>query len=391
MIRFEEASKIVIDSAVQVDAETVALTESLGRILARDVVSDMDMPPFDKSAVDGYACRREDLKEELEIIEVVPAGKMPEKRVSAGKCIKIMTGAPVPEGADVVIMVEDVEETGTDLIRYAKNGVKDNICLTGEDIRKDKLVLTAGTRIEPQHIAVLATVGCANPKVYRKIRVGIVSTGDELVEPSEKPKPSQIRNSNAYQLMAQVQKMSADPVYIGIALDTEESTRAMITKAFRACDVVLLTGGVSMGDFDYVPAVLKELNVSLKFKSIAVQPGRPTVFGVQDQKYIFGLPGNPVSSFVQFELLVKPLLYKMAGHDFRPPTLVLPMAKEHRRKKSVRMSWKPVRITEKGTVEPLEYHGSAHINALTLADGLIALPIGKTFLEKGELVDVRQI
>jgi molybdopterin molybdotransferase len=391
MILFEEAYGIVIDSAVQVENETVGLTESLGRILAEDIVSDMDMPPFDKSAVDGYACRNEDLKGELHVIEVVPAGRMPEKKIGPGKCIKIMTGAPVPEGADAVIMVEDVEETGTDRIRYKKNGVKNNICLMGEDIRKDNLVLAAGTRIEPQHIAVLATVGCVNPRVRRKIRVGIVSTGDELVEPSEKPKPSQIRNSNAYQLMAQVEKMNAVPVYVGIALDTEESTREMITKAFRECDVVLLTGGVSMGDFDYVPAVLNELDVSLKFKSIAVQPGRPTVFGIKGQQYIFGLPGNPVSSFVQFELLVKPLLYRIAGHHYQPPTITLPMEKEFQRKKSARLSWKPVRITEKGTVAPLEYHGSAHINALTLADGLIAVPIGKTVLEKGELVHVRQI
>jgi molybdopterin molybdotransferase len=211
------------------------------------------------------------------------------------------------------------------------------------------------------------------------------------VEPYEKPGLSQIRNSNAYQLTAQVRKMGAIPEYLGIASDNIESTREKIMQAFAGNDVVLLTGGVSAGDFDYVPDILAEQGVCLKFDSIAVQPGRPTVFGTLNDKCIFGLPGNPVSSFVQFELLVKPLVYKMTGHDYKPLVLRLVMAEEYRRKRPGRLSWLPVKINERGEVVPLEYHGSAHINALTLADGLISIPIGKTLLEKGELVDVRQI
>ena len=391
MIEFEEALRIVTEARNFIGAERIEMNDSLSRVLAEDVKSDIQMPPFNKSAVDGYACRKSDLEENLEVVEVIKAGRVPQKVITKNQCAKIMTGAPVPEGADTVIMVEDVEEIADNLIRYTKNTVKDNICYIGEDIHTGDVVLIKNTIIEPQHIAVMATAGCVHPLVSKQVRVGVLSTGDELVEPASKPGLSQIRNSNAYQLLAQVKKMGALPDYVGIALDTEESTRGKIQQAFANNDIVLLSGGVSMGDYDYVPQILNEMGVALKFKSIAVQPGRPTVFGVLNTKYIFGLPGNPVSAFVQFELLVKPLIFKLSGHEYTPLTLRMPMAKAYRRKKSGRMSWLPVQINDEGAIVPLEYHGSAHINALTLADGLIAVPIGKTTIEKGDLVDVRQI
>ncbi|MBN2175757.1 MAG: molybdopterin molybdotransferase MoeA [Bacteroidales bacterium] len=391
MITFDEALKIVTSGDVKPETELVGFKSSLNRILAEDVRSDMDMPPFHKSAVDGYACRREDIDAIMEVVEMIPAGKAPGKTIGKNQCAKIMTGAPMPEGADTVIMVEDVEELEKNKIRYLKEKVKDNICYRGEDIRESEVVLKKGTLIQPQHIAVMATAGCVQPLVYRKVRVGLISTGDELVEPEIKPDISQIRNSNAYQLIAQIERMGALGIYYGIALDTEASTREKIVASFRENDIILLTGGVSMGDFDYVPAVLKDLGVEILFKSIAVQPGRPTVFGKKENKFVFGLPGNPVSSFVQFELLVKPLIYKLSGYAYATMKFKLPMAKEYTRKKSTRLSWIPVKINENSAVEPLEYHGSAHINALTIADGLVAVPIGETCLKQGELVDVRQI
>ncbi len=391
MIQFNEALDTVIQSAFLVGTERIGFQNALGRVLAEDVKSDMEMPPFDKSAVDGYACRKEDLLNELEVIEIIPAGKYPLKKVGKNQCSKIMTGAPVPEGADAVIMVEDVEETAKNKIRYLKENVKNNISFRGEDIRENEVVLKKGTCIEPQHIAVMAAVGHIHPLVSKKIRIAIISTGDELVEPETKPALSQIRNSNAYQLVAQAKKIGAEAEYIGIALDTEDSTRKMILNAFRIADIIILTGGVSMGDFDHVPKVLNEMGVQLKFDSIAVQPGRPTVFGLKDRQFIFGLPGNPVSSFVQFELLIKPLVYEMSGHTFEPAKIRLQMGAEYQRKRSARLSLVPIGIDESGKVIPLEYHGSAHINALTMAHGLIAIPIGQTKIEKGEFVDVRLI
>ena len=391
MILFEEALELVKQTEFVKVTERVSFDRSEGRVLAEDIRSDMMMPPFDKSAVDGYACRREDLGNELELIEVIPAGKATEKTVGPNQCAKIMTGAPVPEGADAVIMVEDTEETAAGKIRYLKEKVKDNVCYRGEDIQEGAVVLQKGTLIKPQHIAVLATVGAVGPLVYKKVKVAVISTGDELVEPDKKPGISDIRNSNAYQLKAQIERMGAIADYVGIALDNEESTRKMITRAFDGNDMVLLTGGVSMGDYDFVPKVLNELGVETKFKSIAVQPGRPTVFGTRQRQFIFGLPGNPVSSFVQFELLVKPLIYLLTGYDYQPLNLKLPMGETYTRRKSQRLSWLPVQINEHSEVIPLEYHGSAHINALTVANGLIAIPIGQTQLNKGELVNVRQI
>lgn len=391
MIEFEDALRTVTDLSYEVGTEKVDMLDALNRVLAQDVRSDMNMPPFDKSAVDGYACRKEDILMELKVLETVPAGKMPTMKVGQGECSKVMTGAPIPEGADSVIMVEDTEELEGGTIRYLKDKVKNNICFLGEDIELDAVILEKGTLIQPQHIAVLATAGCTNPVVYRKIRVAVISTGDELVEPDKKPQSSQIRNSNAYQLITQIRKFGAVADYVGIASDTEEDTRKKISRALDGNDVVLLSGGVSMGDFDHVPKVLNDLDVKLKFESIAVQPGRPTVFGSRNRQFIFGLPGNPVSSFVQFELLVKPLLYKLSGLTYRPVNWRLPLGRNYTRRKSGRLSWMPVEINESGEVIPIEYHGSAHINALTAAHGLISIPIGITELRKGELVYVRQI
>lgn len=391
MILFEEALDIVLKAAHKLDTERVDLLSSLSRVLAEDIISDIEMPPFNKSAVDGYACKKEDLLNEMDVIEVIPAGKMPQKAIGSTQCSKIMTGAPVPDGAEVIVMVEHVEETAENKIRYLKDNVKNNVCYRGEDIQLNEKVLSKGTLIKAKHIPVLATAGCSNPQVYRQVRVAVISTGDELVEPHIKPQPSQIRNSNAYQLLAQIQELGAIPQYVGIALDTEESTREMIIKAFEGNDVILLTGGVSMGDFDHVPKILKQLSVKLKFKSIAVQPGRPTVFGTRDHQYIFGLPGNPVSSFVQFELLVKPLIYNLSGFSFQPEVIRLKLGQDYKRRKSGRLSWLPIRINDEGEVMPLDYHGSAHINSLSDANGLIAVPIGTTELFKGDLVDVRQI
>jgi molybdopterin molybdotransferase len=391
MISFEEALEIVENSAVLRGTERVGMMDSLNRVLAEDISSDIQMPPFDKSAVDGYACRRGDVFQVLEVIETIPAGKVPEKKIGANQCSKIMTGAPVPEGADTVIMLEDVVEVGSNQIRYTKEKVRNNICYQGEDIQPGQVLLKKGTLIQPQHISVLATAGAVMPLVSTPVQINIISTGDELVEPGQKPDLSQIRNSNAYQLKAQAIKTGAKADYLGIAADTESSTREILIKAFGNGDIILLTGGVSQGDFDYVPQVLTSLAVDIKFRSISVQPGRPTIFGIRNRQYIFGLPGNPVSSFVQFELLVKPLVYKISGFQYKPHNIMLRLGKEYIRKRSDRLSWLPAEINSDGELMPLEYHGSAHINALSAAHGLIAVPVGKAVLKKGELVSVRQI
>lgn len=391
MIDFEIALNIVLESTVKLDTENVSIEESINRVLAEDVKSDIEMPPFNKSAMDGFACRKEDTDTILEIIETIPAGFAPTKNVGKNQCSRIMTGGMVPDGADCVIRVEDTELVDENSVRITATMKNNNIAYQGEDVKVGQKVLDKGLIIKPQTIAVMASVGYANPLVTRKPLVGVISTGSELVEPSQKPGVSQIRNSNSYQLVGQINRMNCIPKYYGIAEDTEKATYNVIEKALNDCDVVLLTGGVSMGDFDFVPKVFEKIGVDIKFEQLAVQPGKPTTFGLYQNKRIFGLPGNPVSSYVQFELMVKPLLYEMMGHQYQQENVFMPMGKEYKRRNTGRRSWIPAFLTEKGEVMPVEYHGSAHIHSLAFADGLINIAKGKDTIEKGEIVDVRLI
>ena len=391
MILFDEAVNAVLTKVPLMGTEKVPFDESLNRILAEDVRSDMDMPPFDKSAMDGFACRMQDIGKELEIIEIIPAGKAPEKPIEPGQCAKIMTGAKVPEGADCVVKVEESELIAENIVRFTIEKTKANIAYKGEDVKEGDLVLTKGTLIKAQHIAVMASVGCSLPEVSEMVKVGIISTGDEIVEPYEKPSSSQIRNSNGHQLVAQIASLNCKYNYYGIAADDEQLSFDMIETALVENDIVLLTGGVSMGDFDFIPKVFERIGIELEFKTVAIQPGKPTVFGRYDNKRIFGLPGNPVSAFNTFDLFVRPLILKMMGANKIFETLKLPLGITYTRKKAGRTSWLPVQIKEDGRVYPMEYHGSAHINALVLADGFISIPLGESIVEEGEIVDVRPI
>lgn len=393
MISLDKAIGIVRQSVSALKGEEqVALVESLNRVLAHDVVSDINMPPFRKTAVDGYACRAADLDNPLSVIEVIAAGAAPQKNIVQGTCSKIMTGAPIPNGADCVIPVEDTEILSDGTIRFTGEKPKSNICELGEDIKIGESPLSKGTLIKPQHIAIMAALGCHSPIVSVRPKVSILPTGDELVEPTVIPQGSKIRNSNGHQLIAQVASAGAIPIYHGIVADTEEATEKAIAKALTESDVVVLTGGVSMGDFDYVPRIMERLGVKILFDSIAVQPGKPTTFGVAGNKLIFGLPGNPVSSFIQFELLVKPALLMMMGCNTPyAPIYRLPLANDYTRKRAERLGLFPVIVNSNGEVEPLEYHGSAHIFALARAHGIASIALGIKEIKKGELIDVRSI
>jgi molybdopterin molybdotransferase len=391
MIPFEKAYDIVMNSSFRTGNEEIHFTKSLNRILAADVVSDMDMPPFNKASVDGFACKKSDLNNDLEIIETIPAGKWPEKRVNTNQCSRIMTGAPVPDGADCVIMVEDTEILASGKMRFTVSSTKENIAFKGEDIRKGDVVIKAARQITPQDIAVMATVGHTTVTVSKIPDIAIIISGDEIVEPENIPDISQIRNCNAYQLMAQADRAGVSARYYGIARDNEEETYSIISGAIAENDLVLITGGVSMGDYDFVPAVLERAGVKILFTRVAVQPGKPTTFGVHSKALVFGLPGNPVSSYVQFELLVRPLIYKMMGFLWEPLSVSLLMKERFSRSSSERMGLIPVIITGDGFAEAVEYHGSAHISALPGASGIISIPRGVNIIEKGEEVTIRLI
>jgi molybdopterin molybdotransferase len=391
MISFEEAFRIVMTSAFETETETISFTSSDGRILAEDICSDVDLPPFNRSAVDGYACNRTDLNNELEVVEVISAGMEPAMKVGRKQCSKIMTGAIVPEGCDIVFMVEESVNLSSGKIKFTGKVSKSNISMKGEDTKKLDVVLQKGKFVKPQDIAVMSSVGHTKVTVKKRPRVGILSTGDELVEPTVYPGTSKIRNSNAYQLLSQVNRAGGSGQYYGIAPDLEDITFEMFQKAISENDVVLLTGGVSMGDFDFVPSVMMRAGVKILFDKVNVQPGKPTTFGVHSKAIVFGLPGNPVSSFIQFETLVRPLINKMMGHNWKPIEHKLPMAVRYERKSAARMGWIPVAITGNMEVLPVVFHGSAHISALPDADGIFAVKAGIKTVEKGEIVIVRHI
>ncbi len=390
MITFEEALNRMLTSARLLGIERLPLSECLNRVLAEDVFSDLDMPPFDKSAMDGFACRRCDLPGPFKIIEDIPAGKMPEKAIGAGEAARIMTGAPLPPGADCVFILEDAAEEGG-LVRFTGQNTSDNYCRRGEDVQTGACVLRKGELLGPAHLAILATVGAVEVLVARRPRLGIIATGSELVEAGAKPHGAAIRNSNSPQLLAQAAQCGVQGRYYGIAPDTPEATRAAILQAQTESDVVVLSGGVSSGDFDFVPQALADCGYRFLFASVAMQPGRPSVFGSDGRTWCVGLPGNPVSSYLVFELMLKPFLYRLMGHEWRPRIVRAKLADGTARKKAVRQSFLPVRFVDPGTVELIDYHGSAHIGAMTEAEGLITMPVGCLELEAGAEVDVRSL
>ena len=391
MLPFEKALEIVLTSAHQLDTERIEFACALNRVFAENVRSDMNIPPFNKSAMDGYACRRADLDSKLTVIETIPAGAVPQKIIELNQCSKIMTGAMVPEGADCVIMKEYVEEAVDNTIRFIGEKTADNICRKAEDIKTGDIVLSKGVIIEPQHIAVLASIGNTRPLVAKRPDVAVIATGSELVDPKSKPSLSQIRNSNSFQLAVQIESMGAVAMNYGIAGDTAEQIDTVFKKALEENDVILVSGGVSVGDYDFVPGIFKQNNINMLFEKIAIKPGKPTVFGTSGKKYCFGLPGNPVSTFVLFELLVKPFLYKLMGHDYEPLNIQMPLEEPLINKKAKRQRWLPVAITDKGTIKPVEYHGSAHINSLCGANGLVSMDVGVAEVKKGTSVAVRLI
>lgn len=389
MVEYEIAIQTILSNATLLKSESVELKNALGRVLKTSVFYDIAMPPFNKSAMDGFACRKQDLGNELEMIETVWAGKKPEKIIGLNQCAKIMTGAVVPEGANVVVMKEySTEKDGR--VNFSITKSKSNICGIGEDVQVGDLALASNTLLSSRHIPVLAGAGAARPEVYGQPRVSVFATGSELVEPSKKPKSFQIRNSNSAQMMAQLQELRIDGDYRGIISDNFDETKAKIEAAFEDHDIVILSGGVSEGDFDFIPTVIKELGFEILLTRIAVQPGKPIIFARNENKYCFGLAGNPASSFVQFELYLKPFIYKMMGYNYKSKVVQATLTSDYSRRKTDRLKFIPAFLNNDLSLSQIEYHGSAHINALINANCLLMVPIGVSEIKKGEEVDVRQ-
>lgn len=389
MITVEEATEILKGILTYPETEEIPIDEALNRILAQDILSSIDIPPFPKSAMDGFAIRSDDSSDQLQIIEVIPAGYVPHKVLGKGQCAKIMTGGILPEGAKRVVKKEVTLEANGFMKIIAEDN-RQNICLQGEDIKVGDLVLNKGCRLRPQEIAVAASMGLTRIKVFRRPQVGIMATGSEIIQPGQSLKKGQIYDSNTFSLSAQVKQVGAVVKSRQTAVDNPQEIRHWLKKLLDICDVVLVSGGVSVGDYDYVPSILRELGVNLRFEKIAIKPGKPTVFGTRGKTFVFGVPGNPVSTFVIFDLFIKPLLLRMMGHEFQPVIIRSILTQEIRRQRTERSSYYPVVYKER-QVYPLPYHGSAHIHALTKANGLICLPRGQKKIAAGSTVHFRQI
>lgn len=387
MKSFEEARDIVFSTIRQMGSEKVDFQEAAGRVLAEPVLADTDLPPFDRSAMDGYACRAEDQDHPLEIIEEIPAGTFPSRIIGPGQCARIMTGAPVPKGSDLVVRVEDTRVNGEGKMEVRVKATTSNIRWMGEDLKKNDPILVPGQCLGKQHIGMLAMVGQTLPLVYRQPSVGIIATGAELVDAERIPDRSQIRNSNGPQLAAQVKALGLPVMNYGIVTDDPDQIRKKIRQALAQNEVILISGGVSAGDYDFVPDILKETGLEIKFHKMKVRPGKPLLFAVNEDNWVFGVPGNPVSTFVQFECLIKPFLLKLMGSKSFEFTTPMVMGQDYVHMDSILHFFIPVRITSDG-VFTLPYHGSGHLTAYATADGILEIPPGKSYIGKGEMVKV---
>jgi molybdopterin molybdotransferase len=395
-----EAQRVVLEAAVPLPAETCPTADAQGRVLAEAIESRRTLPPFDVSAMDGYAVRAADLAQAsraapvaLPVAFEMAAGSQPDRALGAGSAARIFTGAPLPPGADAVVRQEDVE-ADLESARFAAPAPHgDNVRLAGEDVRAGEVVLEAGTRLGPAALGMLASLGRSHVAVHQRPRVAILSGGDELVEPDGDPSGGRIVASNSYSLAAQCREVGAEPVYLGIARDRPEELERRL-RAGLASHVIVSSAGVSVGDRDYVRPVLEKLGCELIFWGVAIKPGYPLVFGRfgDHGPLVFGLPGNPVSAMVTFEEFVRPLLRRLAGHRswFRPR--IEARLGERLRKPAGRMHLVRVRLERRdgrAVATPTGNQSSGVLRSMALAQGLLVFPAEATELAEGAPVQVQ--
>jgi molybdopterin molybdotransferase len=403
IVSFEVARRLVEQHAESVRAgevEAVDLLAAAGRVLAEQIRADRDFPPFARATRDGYAVRSEDLAEvpaQLELVGEVKAGDWPEPEtcsVGRGQAVGIMTGAPLPAGAEAVVMVEHsslLTEKLVEVRRSVKAG--ENFVPTGAEAHAGDLLLDRGRRLDHASVAIAASVGKGRVQVFRKPRVAVLSTGDEVVEIDATPGPAQIRNSNSYSLAAQIQNAGGEPVRLAIAPDERSRLRSLIEEGLDY-DLLLLTGGVSMGKYDLVEQVLTESKAEFYFTGAEIQPGRPVVFGScgeERKRYFFGLPGNPISTMVTFELFARPMIESLTGMTPQPLIFLGAQLKSEIETKTGLTRFLPALLSgefENADVELVRWQGSGDIAALSRANCYVVIPPERERIDAGEWVSV---
>ena len=399
LTQLEEAQRIVLESTPILGLEKISILDALGRVLGEDIVAERDNPPWDNSAMDGFAVRWDDIKQQhaiqktvtLTVIEDVAAGKMPSKSVGARQAIRIMTGAPLPKGADTVLKVEDTEHTPDSVRVFKPEQQGANVRSQGEDVKKGERIIGKGTRIRPGEAGMLAILAKSFIFAHQRPRVAILSTGDELADLDERFSEEKIINSNSYGIAAAVQEAGGIPILLGIARDTPTALKDKISQGLTA-DILVLSGGVSMGDYDFTKAVFQELGAAMNFWKLAIRPGQPLAFGMIQGKLAFGLPGNPVSSMVTFEQLVRPAMLKMSGYRSYGRPVVQAIFQEKFSKRTDRRHFlRGVLTIEEGVfkVRTTGAQGSGILTSMVKANCLIDIPVAVERVNPGDLVSVQ--
>jgi len=400
MLNYEDAKALVLKNIKPLEKEFCILKKSQDRALSTDILAPHGMPLFDNSAVDGYAVKSSDLDCAspinpifLKNLGYIAAGDTLKKKISSGECVQIATGAPLPGEADTIVKMEDVELEDSH-VRFSSSIPKtENVRYQGEDIPKGKTVISKGTLIGPAQIAVLATFGFSEVPVRRIPNVSIISTGNELIEIGKKPKDGQIRESNRYMLAGMVKQESCLLKKISLVPDIPKILKNEFEEAFGS-DVVLISGGMSVGEKDYAKPLLKELGVEEVFWKIKFKPGKPFYFGRREKTYVFGIPGNPASSYVIFEEFIRPALRKLMGRRILERNMVIAKLDESIKKTYKRLHFMRGRLNEKNGefyVKPLDFQGSHSIGSLIDSNALIRVEANSPVLPKGINVQVRPL
>ena len=398
MVSVHLAAKEVLGRARRLGTEEVPILAALGRVLAEDLVTATDLPPWDNSAMDGYAVRYADLKGAsrtspavLKVVDVQPAGRLSKKAVGAGTAIKIMTGSVLPIGADSVVKVEDTLLEG-DRVKVFKTVARmEHVRPCAEELKKGERVLTAGMVLRPSEIGMIAVLGHSTVSVYRRPTVAILATGSELIELGLRASPGQIFNSNSYSLAAQVSEVGAIPCVLGIADDAKADLMQRLNQGIKE-DILLVSGGISLGDYDLVKDAFDEIGVQKVFWRVAIKPGQPLFFGVFGEKLIFGLPGNPVSTMVTFEEFVRPALLQMMGNRVIHRPLVQARLDQDIVKPLGKTVFLRAVVQEREGrlfVRPTDEQGSGMLLSMVKANGLMVINENQEKVSAGEIVDVQ--
>lgn len=396
MIDVDSALNIIDENTKEMDFEKKDIVSCLNKVLAEDIYSRDNLPPFDKSAMDGYAIKSDDTQKydtekaiEFEIKGLIKAGDCSKDELKSGQAFKIMTGAPLPKGADAIIEIEKVEVEGNILKVFQIVNKDNNVIKLGEEIKVDELALNRGSNIRPVEIGLLASLGYSSVSIYKSPTIALLITGDELVDIDSRLQKGKIRNSNEYSLKALVKNLGAEALSLGIIPDDKDILKEKVKYALQNADIAISSGGASVGDYDFMDEVLKEIGADIKFNSVAIKPGKPVTFATYNKRLFFSLPGNPLSLITTFEEFVKPAIEKMMGKQIGnkgefPVILAEDFKAKRGRKKYVYVQIKEV--NGKHYAYKLGTQCSNHLMTMSEANGIIIIPEECGNVKAGEVL-----